>query len=107
VYTKEERADTLRSLNSLGRTYNVKFDDALLFMRPSGSEIKVHVSKAEGVRYFKEKGYRLFAFVDNEPINLTGVAEGDAQGEILLLHADAIYESERRTLPPHSVSGNK
>jgi hypothetical protein len=44
--------------------------------------------------------------VDNEPENLKAVAEADATGEILLLHADTIFRSKRSQLPPAAVGGD-
>jgi hypothetical protein len=48
--------------------------------------------------------YRVFAVVDNEPGNIQAMAEADAAGEILFLHAATLYESAR-TPTPRTVSG--
>jgi len=101
------RASTMRSLNALGAAYRVSFSDELLHMNPGRWEENVAGAKAAGVRYFQELGYRVFAFVDNEPVNLTAVAQVDPDQEILLLHADTIFESKRNRLPPRSIGGNR
>lgn len=99
------RAETLASLNELGREFKVSFCNDLLYMNPLGWEEKVEDSKAAGVRHFQEAGYRVFAFVDNEPLNLKRVSEIDDWGDILLLHADTIFESERIHLPGAAIGG--
>lgn len=101
------RADTLRSLNALGREYKVTFSNDLLYMNPHGWEKNVSASKAEGIRDFQRKGYRIFGYIDNEPENLLAVSELDHHREILLLHANTIFESKRKQLPSHSVRGTK
>ncbi|MFQ5398539.1 MAG: hypothetical protein ACE5E7_02975 [Anaerolineae bacterium] len=101
------RADTLRSLNKLAKAYRVQFDDALLHMNPGDWEEDVATAKREGIRYFQRAGYRVFAYVDNEPKNLTAASKIDPDREILLLHANTIFESKRTRLPPHSVRGEK
>jgi hypothetical protein len=100
------RAETLNSLNKLGQEYKVNFTDELLYMRPDDWTASTPQAKAAGVRYFQQVGYRLFAFVDNEPANLQGVSENDSAQEILLLHADTIFESKRTQLPARSVGGS-
>ena len=99
------RADTLRSLNELGKEYRVRFSDELLFMNPGGWEEGVRSSKGKGVKHFQEAGYRIIAMVDNEPDNLEVVAEADEHGEILLLHADTIFETKRSKLPAGTADG--
>jgi hypothetical protein len=99
------RADTLRSLNKLGQEYKVFFPDELLYMRPNNWGDDVPQAKVAGVRYFQQMGYRIFAFVDNEPDNLQLISEIDPDHEILLLHADTIFNSKRTQLPPRAVGG--
>jgi hypothetical protein len=99
------RADTLRSLNELGKEYRVTFNDELLFMNPGGWEEGVQNSKARGVKHFQEAGYRIVAMVDNEPDNLQAVADADEGGEIQLLHADTIFETKRSKLPAGAAAG--
>ena len=98
------RVDTLRSLNKLGREYKVRFDDRLLYMKNSAQD-EVTTAKVAGIHYFQQLGYRVIAFVDNEPENLEAVAEYDVTRDILLLHADTIFKSERNVLPIRAVSG--
>jgi len=109
------RAETLRSLNRLGQEYKVYFADELLYLRPDAWSKSAPEAKAAGVRRFQQAGFRVFAFVDNEPENLRAVAEIDPAREILLLHADtvrlsahaeAIFQSTRTQLPPHTVGGD-
>lgn len=99
------RRETLRSLNELGREYRVQFSDELMHMNVRGWEQKVQDAKVEGVRYFQKAGYRVFAFVDNEPENLKAVSTIDEEKEILLLHANTIFKSKRTRLPANSVKG--
>lgn len=99
------RIDTLRSLNQLGKEYKVQFSDELLYMNPLGWEQNVKKSKEAGVQKFQKAGYRIFAFVDNEPSNLKAVSQLDPNQEILLLHAHTIFESKRIRLPSHTVKG--
>lgn len=101
------RRDTIRSLNELGKEYKVIFTDDLLYMNPYGWEKNVTNSKASGVRHFQNGGYHVFAFIDNEPENLEAVSKSDLSKEILLLHANTIYESKRKKLPSNSVRGIK
>lgn len=100
------RAETLRCLNRLGREYKVSFSDALLHMNPHGWNTHVPQSKAEGVQAFHDAGYRVFAFVDNEPENLHAVSALACAEHCLLLHADTIFESTRARLPQSCVSGS-
>ncbi len=99
------RRETLFSLNELGREYKAVFTNELLHMNPLDWETNIKDSKAAGVIHLQEAGYRVFAFVDNEPLNLRSVSEVDPGKEILLLHADTIFESKRVQLPAVTVSG--
>jgi hypothetical protein len=99
------RKDTLVSLNVLGAQMGVAFPDDLLFMKPDSWQGSIASLKAEGVRHFREKGYRVCAFIDNEPENLRAVADMDGSQEILLLHADTIFKSDFRAMPDHVVRG--
>jgi len=101
------RTDTLRSLNHIGKEYRVEFKDSQLYMSPHPWGEKIISSKVEGMRYFQQNGYRVFAFVDNEPENLLAVAAMDHIHDILLLHADTIFASKRQRLPARAVSGSK
>ncbi|MFW9902973.1 MAG: HAD family hydrolase [Candidatus Thorarchaeota archaeon] len=99
------RDETLQSLNTLGKEFRVKFDDKFLWMRKSPSEEDVPNSKAEGVKYFQEIGYKVFAFIDNEPENLAIISTIDPQNEILLLHANTLFVSRRKKKEPKMLSG--
>ena len=99
------RDDTLYSLNAAGRRSNVVFTHDLLFMNPCGWNENTVAFKVVGIDCFKKKGFRIVAFVDNEPENLEAVSMGDPTGEILLLHADTMYRSQRQKMPRHVVSG--
>ncbi len=99
------RRDTLNSLNELGKRFGVTFSNELLFMRPDGCEYEVREMKAAGIQYFRELGFRVFAFIDNEPENLQAVSEIDPDNEIHLLHADTIFKSTRTAVPERAVRG--
>lgn len=99
------RAETRFLLNALGEEWRVEFPDELLFMNDGGWEQDVVHSKVEGVRHFQRLGYHVCAFVDNEPSNLEAVAEAEGTDDLLLLHADTLFESRRERLPRDSVSG--
>lgn len=102
------RGETLSSLNKLGQEYRVQFKNDLLHMAPGDwNEEKVVPAKVEGVRYFQKLGYRVFAFMDNEPENLEAVAQADGSKEILLLHADTIFASKRVRLRDQWSSGEE
>ena len=72
--TERMRDDTLASLNGLGREFKVEFKSELVFMSPYGWNSDIESAKCEGIRYFQRMGYRVVAFVDNEPANLEAVA---------------------------------
>ncbi|MCX7966618.1 MAG: hypothetical protein N2596_08340, partial [Syntrophorhabdaceae bacterium] len=80
------RFKTLSSLNLLGKDQGVQFSNRLLFMNNMGLDGNIPHIKKRGIEYFQKLGYKVFAFVDNEPENLKAVAEIDRRGEILLLH---------------------
>ena len=101
------REDTLRSLNELGKEYRVGFSDDLLFMNPGGWEQNVDGSKVAGLRHFQQAGHRVFAAVDNEPANLSALADADVDSEVLLLHADTIFETACSRLPAGAAGGTK
>lgn len=100
------RADTLRSLNALGREYRVAFDPALLEMNERGWEERVAEGKAAALKRFRARGYRVFAVVDNEPGNIARMLEADEEEEILFLHADTIFLSKAAGTP-RTVSGRR
>jgi hypothetical protein len=98
------RTQTLQSLNALGGEYRVEFSSELLHMNPHAWEDGVAQSKVAALTAFRDAGYRVFAVVDNEPGNIRAMAEADAAGEILFVHACTLYESAR-TPTPRTVSG--
>ena len=104
--TENIRRDTLDCLRTLGREHHVRFDDHLLRMNAYGWDSHVPRAKVEAVRWFQARGYRVIAMVDNEPANLAAIAEADPQHEILLLHADTLFESRREVLPARSIPGD-
>ena len=104
--TERMRDDTLASLNGLGREFKVEFKSELVFMSPYGWNSDIESAKCEGIRYFQRMGYRVVAFVDNEPANLEAVAEMEGSEGILLLHADTLFESARSRLPASTVGGD-
>jgi hypothetical protein len=99
------RGETLRSLNELGKEYRVQFTDELLSMNPLDWEEEVEIAKAAGVEHFRRAGYHVFAVVDNEPKNLKAISRIDPEKEILLLHANTIFESKRTRVPSSAVKG--
>jgi len=101
------RADTLHSLNKIGQEFKVRFGNEFLYMNKNGWEGDIVTSKIAGVLHFQKCGYRIFACVDNEPENLRAIAGVDPLKQILLLHADTLFRSKRRRLPPHAVSGKR
>lgn len=98
------RAETLRSLNALGREYRVSFDDHLLHMNPGGWEEGVPAAKVAALEAFRADGYRVLAAVDNEPAMIRAMAEADTTGDVLFLHARTLYESQR-VATPRTVDG--
>ena len=100
------REDTLHSLNGLGKEYKVSFPSELVFMSPYAWDSDIENCKREGIRYFRSLGYRVVAFVDNEPENLAAVSAMEDAEEIMLLHADTLFESARSRLPRTTVSGD-
>lgn len=104
--TERLREDTVRSLNALGSEFKVHFRDNLVYMSPYPWDREIECTKCEGIRYFQERGYRVVAFIDNEPANLEAVAEMEGADDVLLLHADTLFETARSRLPRTTVSGD-
>ena len=101
------RADTLRSLNDLGGEFKIQFRDELVYMSPYPWDQDIGSAKCEGIRYFQDIGYRVVAFVDNEPANLEAVAPMERSEGVLLLHADTLFVSARSRLPITTISGDR
>jgi hypothetical protein len=99
------RGETLECLNLLGRRHGAVFNDSLLFMNPGGWNQNIPESKVAGMEHFSKRGYRVVAFFDNEPENLRVIADYAGPKEVLLLHADTVFTSERAILPQGAVSG--
>ena len=93
------RADTLRSLNALGRDLRVEFDRDLLHMNESGDQGDVVASKIEGLRAFTRAGYRPVAVVDHDPAVIRAMVEADETGDILFLQTRTTSPSPRLTGP--------
>ena len=87
------REDTLGSLNTIGAAYRVRFDPQLLFMADEGGDVPSR--KVAAIDELERGGLRVVAVVDNEPENLRAMATADRTGEILFLHADTIFRSQR------------
>jgi hypothetical protein len=102
---EELRELTLRSLNEVARHHRVLFENDLLWMNPRGWD-HVLESKVEGLNALRNRGHRIVAVIDNEPANIRAMAESDDSGEILFLHADTIFESQRESTP-RTVTGKK
>ncbi len=101
------REQTLRCLEAIGSPRRVHFSRELLLMNPGRWEENVANNKARGIEALREAGMTPFAFIDNEPSNLQAVRESDPQRDILLLHADTIFESKRSIAPPGTVAGHE
>lgn len=101
------RRETLDCLNHVGEFHGVMFEDRLLYMSPYAWGEKILTAKMEGIRHFQQAGFRIVAFVDNEPDNLAAVESMPDARDVLLLHADTIFASGRHELPKRAVSGNR
>ena len=86
------REATLASLNAIV-LYRVHFASELLFTASEG--VEVPRSKVTALNEIERRGFRVVAVVDNEPENLRAMAANDTEGEILFLHADTIFRSQR------------
>lgn len=99
------RAETLCCINKIGRRFKVAFSNDLLYLNCGGWDGDLIKSKVDGICHFRNSGYHVFAFVDNEPANLKAVAEIDSHKDIMLLHADTLFLSQRQLIPRRAVSG--
>ncbi|MCE7988292.1 MAG: hypothetical protein DYG89_44605 [Caldilinea sp. CFX5] len=99
------RADTLAALNRMGEAHGVHFTNELLYMRPNDWTEGVAACKVLGVEHVRAMGYRVIAFLDNEPGNLAAIAQAPNADDILLLHADTIFLSPLDVLPPAAIQG--
>jgi len=99
------RAETLASLNRLGREFRVAFSSELLRMNRRGPDVPIADVKGAGVGSYREAGFRVICVVDNEPENLQRIAEIDPGREILLLHASTLFRCRRGQVPGRAVDG--
>jgi hypothetical protein len=76
-------------------------------MNPGDWEEEVQAVKVAGLKYFQEAGFHVFAFIDNEPANIKSLAKADPEREVLLLHANTIFESQRTRMPKGTVRGKE
>jgi phosphoglycolate phosphatase-like HAD superfamily hydrolase len=88
------RRITLDSLNAVGEAARVRFDPELLFMRSEGTSVPE--AKAAALGEIGDRGLRTVAVIDNEPDNLAAMAASVPGAGILFLHAETIFESQRR-----------
>ena len=87
------RLITLHSLNAVGEAARVRFDPELLFMGSDATAVPA--AKAIALDKIAARGLRVVAVVDNEPENLAAMAAWRSDRDILFLHADTIFESQR------------
>jgi hypothetical protein len=87
------RRITLDSLDTVGDVARVRFDPELLFMRGDG--VSVADAKVAALDEIRDRGVRLVAVIDNEPANLAAMSTAPHHDEVLFLHADTIFESQR------------
>lgn len=99
------RAETLASLNRLGREFRVAFSSEFLQMNRHGPEVPVAEVKAAGVANYRNSGFRVISVVDNEPENLERIAAIDPEREILLLHASTLFRCRRGQIPGRAIDG--
>jgi len=89
------RRITLDSLNAVGHAARVRFEPDLLFMRDD-TTASVPEAKVTALRAIRSRGLRVLAVVDNEPENLDAMIAAEDGDEVLFLHADTIFGSQRR-----------
>jgi phosphoglycolate phosphatase-like HAD superfamily hydrolase len=99
---EQMRRITLDSLNAVGENARVRFEPELLFMR--SHEIPVPEAKVAALDEIHASGLRIVAVIDNEPDNLAAMFESHRYDDILFLHADTMFESQRLD-GPHVVGG--
>ena len=93
--SEQVRALTLRGLNQLCQPLGVEVDDERLLMNPHNWQ-RVAEAKHESVKQLECSGYRVTAFIDNEPANLNALA--DMPDHTLLIHVDTHF-AEFQPLP--------
>ena len=100
------REVTLRSLNGLGEPHRVRFSDDLLLMNPRGWDEGVPQAKTEALDRLRRRGHHVFAMIDNEPAVLDALSQAWPGSDLLLLHADTIFESRASYPMAAMVSGD-
>lgn len=100
---------TLNSLNVLGKEYRISFTEDLIYMNPLPNTLDKDITgyKSKGIQYFQENGYKVIAFVDNEPANLKIIEDEIGDPDILLLHADTMFSSSRNLTPKRTIAGQE
>jgi hypothetical protein len=99
------REPTLTSLTKAGEPHLVTFDNELLMMNPGEWGQDIENFKVAGLREFRDMGYHVFAVIDNEPRVLKALAGAGDGTELLLLHADTIFESGTESMPRKAIRG--
>jgi phosphoglycolate phosphatase-like HAD superfamily hydrolase len=99
---EQMRRITLDSMNAIGEAARVRFEPELLFMRSDGT--LVPEAKVAALDEISARGLRIVSVIDNEPENLTAMAASRRHDDILFLHADTMFESQRR-VDHHVVKG--
>ena len=94
------RRVTLDSLNAVGEAARVRFDPELIFMRSESTSVSD--AKCAALDAIHEAGLRIVAVIDNEPENLHAMlaSSRDRDRDILFLHADTLFESQRQEGAP-------
>jgi hypothetical protein len=91
------RADTLCSLNTLGRELGLAFDPVLLHMRQPAHDQDAVAAKLEGLRAFRRAGYRPIAVVDHDPAVICSMVESNDADDFLFLQTRPTTASPRLT----------
>jgi phosphoglycolate phosphatase-like HAD superfamily hydrolase len=88
------RRITLDSLNAVGEAARVRFEPDLLFMR--SERTSVTDAKVAALGEIRARGLRVVAVIDNEPENLAAMLASHHDDDVLFLHADTMFDSQRR-----------
>jgi phosphoglycolate phosphatase-like HAD superfamily hydrolase len=88
------RRITIDSMNAIGDAARVRFEPGLLFMRSDGTAVPD--GKVAALDEIGARGLRVVAVIDNEPENLAAMASAHRRDDILFLHADTMFDSQRR-----------
>lgn len=96
--THAMREITLSSLNTIGEAFRVRFSADLLFTTDAG--VEVPRAKVAALDEIARRGIRVVAVVDNEPENLRAMAARRSPDDVLFLHAETIFTSQRASDDP-------